>query len=110
MDPRTAVRARTIPVLTDERNALLKKLQAMERENLDVQAKMMENFKAMKANGEEVSRRLDLLDSVRMVIFLSTQTNNVGIQLEAKFASLPLDDLQEWALRTAETLPTKVVK
>ncbi|KAI5124238.1 hypothetical protein M0805_005087 [Coniferiporia weirii] len=90
LEPRTAVRARTVPLLRQEKAALEAQLAELEAENLGLQAQMMENVNAMKANEAEESRRLDLLD-----------------ELEAKWSSLPIEDIQEWTLRTAETLATK---
>lgn len=38
----------------------------MEKENLELQRQMMENYNQMKKNDAEEARRLDLLDEVRI--------------------------------------------
>ena len=68
LDPRSAVRARTIPVLKNEREELLKRLESMENENLELQEKMVESYRATKSNSAEVTRRLDVLEKVLCIL------------------------------------------
>ncbi|KAL5492211.1 hypothetical protein ACEPAI_3658 [Sanghuangporus weigelae] len=92
LEPRNAVRARTIPILREEKAKLEERLAQLEKENLELQSQMWEEYRAMKENDVEEARRLDAL-----------------WELEQKWSSLPIEDIQEFALRTAETLVTKPV-
>lgn len=81
LPPRTAVRARTIPILRNEKAALEAQLAKvilicalenhlsmiycqLEEENLKLQGEMVGNSEAMEGNEAEEKRRLDLLDEV----------------------------------------------
>ncbi|EJD07353.1 uncharacterized protein FOMMEDRAFT_100544 [Fomitiporia mediterranea MF3/22] len=90
LEPRTAVRARTIPILQREKAALEKKLGAMEEENLELQREIIDNVDAMKRNVDEEQRQYDFLD-----------------ELDKRWHSLPIEDMQELALRNAETLASQ---
>ncbi|KAH8111086.1 hypothetical protein DFH11DRAFT_1513636 [Phellopilus nigrolimitatus] len=92
LEPRAAARARTVPILRQEKDVLEAQLVKLEKENLNLQNQIMENVHTMKEADAEEVRRLDLLD-----------------ELEAKWSSLPIEDIQEWTLRTAETLAMKPV-
>ncbi|TDL23847.1 hypothetical protein BD410DRAFT_746724 [Rickenella mellea] len=91
LDPRTAVRARTVPILRQTRDTLKTQLAELEKENLQLQKTMMDNVKATKDLDEEESKRLDLLD-----------------EIEAEWDKLPIEDIQEWTLRAAETMKSTV--
>ncbi|KLO19126.1 hypothetical protein SCHPADRAFT_912906 [Schizopora paradoxa] len=92
IDPRTAARARTIPILTNERDELKRRLAELESENDELQSKIQSNARQIDRNEREETARIKVLR-----------------ELEAQWSSLPVEDIQEWALRTAETLTTKSV-
>jgi len=92
LDPRTAARARTIPILRNERDELKKRLAELESGNEALQSRIQSNAHQIEQNEKEEASRLEILE-----------------ELKAKWTLLPVEDIQEWALRTAETLSAKPV-
>ncbi|KAL7280713.1 hypothetical protein PYCCODRAFT_1406138 [Trametes coccinea BRFM310] len=86
LQPRAAVRARTIPLLEKERDRLRAQLSQLTEENEDLQSQMRRNLQAKEEADAEASRLLDLLDKAF-----------------AKWEQLPLEDIQSWSLQTAES-------
>jgi len=86
LTPRAAVRARTVPVLEDERDRMRVQLEELEKENLGLIAELEREKQDQAAADEECQRLLDALD----------QTVNA-------FASLREDDLVNWTLNNLET-------
>ena len=76
---------------------------------------MVDNVTQMKANEAEEKRRMDLLDEVRSsdspltpVLANIIQLNLFQqLQLQKRWTSIPLDDIQEWTLQAADSLETK---
>jgi kinetochore protein NNF1 len=64
LHPRTAARARTVPVLTEERNRLKKELEDLEAETAALQAQMQENVREKDIAQAEAGRILDGFDEV----------------------------------------------
>ena len=69
---------------------------------------MMENMAATEENGREESRRLDLLDEVSdsELVYHSPSTHSV-YQLHRAWSKLPTEDIQEWTIQIAETIPAE---
>ncbi|KAH9888792.1 hypothetical protein C8Q73DRAFT_708262 [Cubamyces lactineus] len=90
LQPRAAVRARTIPLLEKERDRLRAELSQLTEENLDLQSQMQHNVQAKEDADADAARLLDILD-----------------RAFAKWDQLPLDDMQSWTLQTAESSGSK---
>ena len=76
----------------------------MEQANLELQKELVATVTTMKENDAEERRRLDLLDEVRKFPQRCMLLGLICGQLEAKWTALPLEDMQEWTLQTAEAL------
>ncbi|KZT25125.1 hypothetical protein NEOLEDRAFT_1133875 [Neolentinus lepideus HHB14362 ss-1] len=85
LQPRQAVRSRTIPVLEHEVERLKKTLKELEERNLRLQSQIEANVRARKKADDQVAQLLDVVD-----------------QIYAEWNKLPMDDIQEWTLKTAE--------
>ncbi|KAJ8482617.1 hypothetical protein ONZ51_g5237 [Trametes cubensis] len=90
LQPRAAVRARTIPLLEKERDRLRAELSQLTEENLELQSQMQRNVQAKDDADADAARLLDILD-----------------RAFAKWDQLPLDDIQSWTLQTAESAGSK---
>ncbi|KAI0330874.1 hypothetical protein GY45DRAFT_1323001 [Cubamyces sp. BRFM 1775] len=90
LQPRAAVRARTIPLLEKERDRLRAELSQLTEENLELQSQMQRNVQAKEDADADAARLLDILD-----------------RAFAKWDQLPLDDMQSWTLQTAESVGSK---
>ncbi|KAI9064005.1 hypothetical protein FKP32DRAFT_1625649, partial [Trametes sanguinea] len=86
LQPRAAVRARTVPLLEKERDRLRAQLSQLTEENSELQSQMRRNLQAKEEANAEAARLLDLLDKAF-----------------AKWEQLPLEDIQSWSLQTAES-------
>ncbi|KAI0299015.1 hypothetical protein B0F90DRAFT_657741 [Multifurca ochricompacta] len=86
LQPRAAVRARTIPALEQERDSLRARLAEMERENTELYREVQENVAAR-----------DRADTKTAEIFAFFD------EIHAKWKELPIEDVQAWTLLTAET-------
>lgn len=66
---------------------------------------MQENVKAREEVDGQTSQLLDLLDEVRSWIFTSmTVIPHLCSQAYKKWSELPMEEVQSWALQTAESL------
>ncbi|EJF59328.1 hypothetical protein BD309DRAFT_897138 [Dichomitus squalens] len=86
LQPRAAVRARTIPLLEQERDRLRAELAQLTDENSELQSQMQQNVRATEEADRDAARLLDVIDKVL-----------------AKWDQIPLDDIQSWTLQTAES-------
>ena len=74
---------------------------------------MVDNVTQMKANEAEEKRRMDLLDEVRSSPLTPALASIIQLnlfrqpQLQKRWTSIPLDDIQEWTLQAADSLETK---
>ena len=74
---------------------------------------MVDNVTQMKANEAEEKRRMDLLDEVRSSPLTLALASIIQLnlfqqpQLQKRWTSIPLDDIQEWTLQAADSLETK---
>ncbi|KAH9931938.1 uncharacterized protein B0H18DRAFT_988750 [Fomitopsis serialis] len=89
LHPSAAVRARTIPLLDKERDRLRAELQSLDTENRRLQSQMQRNMQAREEVDTEVSQLLDLL-----------------AEIQARWDQLPMEEIQSWALQTAESVST----
>ncbi|KAI0917965.1 hypothetical protein AcV5_002760 [Taiwanofungus camphoratus] len=87
LHPSAAVRARTIPLLEQERDRLLVELKELDSHNLQLQNKMQSNVKATEEVDAEASGLLDNLEEVL-----------------DRWSQLPTEDIQSWALQTLESI------
>ncbi|KAI0774776.1 hypothetical protein BD413DRAFT_536292 [Trametes elegans] len=90
LQPRAAVRARTVPLLERERDRLQAELSELTEENTDLQYQMCRNVQAKEEADADAAKLLDLLD-----------------RAFAKWSDLPQDDIQSWTLQTAEAAGNK---
>ncbi|KAI0255531.1 hypothetical protein BJV78DRAFT_1119498 [Lactifluus subvellereus] len=86
VQPRAAVRARTIPALERERDLLRARLAEMEKENTELSREVQENV--------AVQGRADAKTAEIFAFF---------DEIYARWKELPLEDMQAWTLLTAET-------
>ncbi|KAF8487083.1 hypothetical protein DFH94DRAFT_13594 [Russula ochroleuca] len=86
LQPRAAVRARTIPALERERDSLRARLAEMERENMELYEEVRENVAAQDRAEVKTAEIFAFFD-----------------EIYAKWRDLPLEDMQAWTLLTAET-------
>jgi len=89
LQPRAAVRARTIPLLEKERDRLKETLAELEQNNLQLQAEMQANVKAREEADAEVVAILDFLEELR-----------------EKWGEVPIEEIESWTLQTAESIAT----
>ncbi|PCH44061.1 hypothetical protein WOLCODRAFT_104541 [Wolfiporia cocos MD-104 SS10] len=89
LQPAEAVRARTIPLLEQERDRLRAELAKLDAENLELQGKMQANVQKREEVDAETSRLLDTLDEIL-----------------AKWNQLPMEEIQSWAVESAESINT----
>ncbi|KAI0782661.1 hypothetical protein C8Q75DRAFT_499475 [Abortiporus biennis] len=87
LEPKAAVRARTIPVLEKERDRLKQQLAELDTKNLELQARIQDNVKSQANADEETTKILDALEEAL-----------------AKWSELPMDEMQSWTLQTAESI------
>ncbi|KAI0741727.1 hypothetical protein C8Q80DRAFT_1195822 [Daedaleopsis nitida] len=85
LQPRAAVRARTIPLLEEERNRLRAELAQLNQENSGLQSEIQRNVRAKEEADKDAARLLDLLDKAL-----------------AKWDRMPLDKVEGWTLVAAE--------
>ncbi|KAI0369181.1 hypothetical protein BV20DRAFT_968375 [Pilatotrama ljubarskyi] len=90
LQPRAAVRARTVPLLERERDRLRTELSQLTAENSGLQSEMQHNVQAKEDADAEAAKLLDILD-----------------QTFTKWNQIPLDDIQSWTLQTAESAGSK---
>ncbi|KAF8494446.1 hypothetical protein F5888DRAFT_659999 [Russula emetica] len=86
LQPRAAVRARTIPALERERDSLRARLAEMEKENMELYKEVQENVAAQNRADAKTAEIFAFFD-----------------EIYAKWKELPLEDMQAWTLLTAET-------
>ncbi|KAH9857318.1 hypothetical protein C2E23DRAFT_807505 [Lenzites betulinus] len=86
LQPRAAVRARTVPLLERERDRLRAELSQLTDENSALQSQMQRNVHAREDADADTAKLLDTLDKAL-----------------SRWSKLPLDDIQSWALQTAES-------
>jgi len=86
LQPRAAVRARTIPTLERERDALRARLAEMEKENMELYQEVQENVGVQNRADAKMAEIFAFFD-----------------EIYAKWKELPLEDMQAWTLLTAET-------
>ncbi|KAH9829995.1 uncharacterized protein C8Q71DRAFT_385636 [Rhodofomes roseus] len=87
LHPSAAVRARTVPLLDKERDRLRAELQSLDAENMRLQDDMRTNVQAREEVDTEAAHLLDLL-----------------VEIESKWGQLPMEEIQSWALQTAESV------
>ncbi|RDX43836.1 hypothetical protein K466DRAFT_520096 [Polyporus arcularius HHB13444] len=85
LQPRAAVRARTIPLLEQERDRLRAELAQLTAENSGLQSEMERNVRAKDEADRDAARLLDVLDKAL-----------------AKWDRMPLDKVEQWTLGAAE--------
>ncbi|CAL1715548.1 unnamed protein product [Somion occarium] len=85
--PRAAVRAKTVPLLEQERDRLKAELAKLDEENRRLQTEMQTNVKARTIADEEATALLDLLDEAC-----------------AKWSGVPMEEISSWTLQTAESV------
>ncbi|TFY66329.1 hypothetical protein EVG20_g4757 [Dentipellis fragilis] len=85
LDPRSAVRARVVPVLEAERDRLKDQLAKMRKQNLELQKTVLTHAKERKEVDEKTAEILEFIDEVY-----------------AKWKELPTVDIGNWALIKAE--------
>ncbi|KAI0832133.1 hypothetical protein BC628DRAFT_1351815 [Trametes gibbosa] len=90
LPPRAAVRARTVPMLEKERDRLRAELAQLTEENNKLHHQMQLNVRAKDDADADATKLLDTLDKAL-----------------ARWNQLPLDDIQSWALQTAESAGSK---
>ncbi|EIW58256.1 uncharacterized protein TRAVEDRAFT_58600 [Trametes versicolor FP-101664 SS1] len=90
LQPRGAVRARTVPLLEMERDRLRAELSQLTEENSELQSQMHRNVQAKEEADADAAKLLDVLD-----------------RAFAKWSQLPLEEMQTWALTTAESAGSK---
>ncbi|KAM5544318.1 hypothetical protein V8D89_001978 [Ganoderma adspersum] len=86
LQPRAAVRARTIPLLEHERDRLRAELTQLTEENSELESQMRQNVRGTEEADRDAVRLLDVPDKAL-----------------GKWDKIPLDDLQSWTLQTAES-------
>ncbi|EPT01287.1 hypothetical protein FOMPIDRAFT_1023371 [Fomitopsis schrenkii] len=87
LHPGAAVRARTIPVLEKECERLRGELQSLDADNRRMQGEMRKNVQEREEVDTEASQLLDLLT-----------------EIESKWGRTPIEEIQSWALQTAESI------
>ena len=127
LQPREAVRARTIPTLVRERDVLSARLAQvrrppkkektcgfynliaqMEKENMELYGQVQENVAAQDRTDAKTAEIFAFFDEVRgeqpctLAVCSRTEWPSAG-QIYAKWQELPLEDVQTWTLLTAET-------
>ena len=134
LQPRAAVRARTIPVLEKERDRLrtelaqvsrvplracrvcvmrwlIMKLSQLTEENSELQSKMERNVQETQDADREASRLLDTLDEVSSPVCKDLVTafahRHLSTQALAKWDQMPFEDIQLWTLQAAESAGSK---
>ncbi|KAI0794209.1 hypothetical protein C8Q74DRAFT_1247337 [Fomes fomentarius] len=88
LQPRAAVRARTIPLLEQERDRLQAELSQLTQENLELQSEMQQNVHTKEEADRDAARLLDVLDKAL-----------------AKWDKIPWQDEdgpETWTLKVAE--------
>ncbi|KAI0629661.1 hypothetical protein C8Q77DRAFT_1065302 [Trametes polyzona] len=90
LQPRAAVRARTVPMLEKERAHLRAQLTQLTEENLQLQSQMEHNVREKEEADAEALKLLDTLDRAL-----------------AHWSQIPLEEIQSWALQTAESAGSK---
>jgi len=88
LKPDAAVRAKLVPLLEGERDRLKAQLEELDQRNRRLQTEMQANVQARDAADDESGKLLDVLD-----------------EIEKKWKGIPLEEIQSWALQTAESLP-----
>ncbi|KZV99997.1 hypothetical protein EXIGLDRAFT_762097 [Exidia glandulosa HHB12029] len=88
LEPRAVVRARIAPLLESEQQRMLQILQELEEENAELAAQLDTNNAAKAEADEAVTKMLDGLDKA-----------------VNKWSSLPLADIETWAIDALETQP-----
>ncbi|KAH9964967.1 hypothetical protein BC827DRAFT_1126987 [Russula dissimulans] len=86
LQPRAAVRARTIPALERERDSLRARLAEMERENMKLYREMQENVAAQERANAKTAEIFAFFD-----------------EIYARWKELPLEDMQAWTMLVAES-------
>jgi len=85
LQPRAAVRARTIPLLENEAARLRATLEEMENRNINLQSQIQKNVKERKEIDDKTTELLDILDEVY-----------------EKWSKLPSDEIEMWTVQTVE--------
>ncbi|KIM83167.1 hypothetical protein PILCRDRAFT_819948 [Piloderma croceum F 1598] len=85
LHPRTAARARTVPLLEKEAGRLRATLEEMENQNINLQSQIQKNVKERKETDDKTTELLDILDEVY-----------------EKWSKLPLDEIEMWTVQTVE--------
>jgi len=87
LQPRAAVRARTVPLLEKERDRLKAQLEELDQSNSKLKVEMQANVQARLSADDEAEKLLDALSDVCK-----------------QWSAIPMDDIQSWALQTAESI------
>ncbi|KAL4066049.1 hypothetical protein V8B97DRAFT_1933510 [Scleroderma yunnanense] len=87
LDPRAAVRARTVPTLQAEAERLRATLQKLEEENVELYEETQKNVEKEREATERVQELLKLVDDVY-----------------SRWSKLPHDEMNMWSLQAAENL------
>ncbi|KAK7687325.1 hypothetical protein QCA50_009831 [Cerrena zonata] len=93
LPPRAAVRAKTVPLLQQERDRLKAELEELDQENQRLQAMMQANIDAQNAADEQTTALLDLLDEACK-----------------RWNDLPMEEIESWRLATAESITPSIPK
>jgi len=86
LEPRAAVRAKTVPLLEKEAARLRATLEEMEKENMQLQAQLQRNEQEHKEADDKAMELLDILDKVY-----------------ENWSKLPLDEIEMWTVQTVES-------
>ncbi|KAA1475502.1 hypothetical protein DENSPDRAFT_866962 [Dentipellis sp. KUC8613] len=89
LDPRSAVRARVVPVLEAERDRLKDQLTKMRNQNAELRKTVQAHARERKEMDEKTAEILNFIDEVY-----------------AKWKDLPMSDMRNWALIKAEAQNT----
>ncbi|TFK39969.1 hypothetical protein BDQ12DRAFT_704868 [Crucibulum laeve] len=87
IEPRTAVAARTVPVLEAEVKRLRESLAEVEGENRQLQSRLEQNMTEAEEADEQTLEFLEKVD-----------------QVYKEWQKLPMDDIEAWTVQTQETL------
>ena len=70
---------------------------------------MLANVQARDEADEEAGKLLDVLEEVRLHAFVSLSTTELP-QACNKWGDVPMEDIQSWALQTAESISTNTTR
>ena len=69
-----------------------------------LQSEMQRNMQAREEVDAEASRLLDILEEVCDWSPLAQWPQQLALQIDSKWEQLPMEEIQSWALQTAESV------